>query len=748
MSTAERKDLALAHLATLLNRTPEDAGVAVVTFQTFPESPEAKAAEKSGGSRAEIFHDRLDDLFESLDELNEKGHGIFVTINKTDLNGRKKENIIGIRGWVGDLDDKLKEDGAVPESIPSLPLEPTMVVATGHGFHAYYLRESPGRLSKNYTVKDYEATLLGMAIVMKDLGGDPKMATVERCARLSGFDNMKGEPVLVRVVKAGGPRYRKVEEITSIYPLSYKASSKSSSKPKIAPQTAEPAEEAQTEDLPPRVDPTAQEVEDMAAEFLLEAPEAVEGKNGSDTCFKVALELVNGFDLDEETALRLLLEHYNPRCEGPWSDDELRHKVEDATRIADEGGSRGWKLQAEDMRPKIYDGEEHKMVKAIVSTLADKKVIYSRCGDLVHLTGHKRNVTGHAPAIYIVTPALLTVVLSEFARFMRRDKKGKEYQARIPNNLAVMALSMKEWHGFAELRGVVETPVFLADGRILLEPGMDEESHLFHAPRKGHVYNVADAPTLDDAKIAVAKIYDRITDFPFSSTPSREVNMAAFLAALLTIVGRFAINGPVPFILLDANSPAAGKGLLTTVLCIIALNRVVPFSPVPTGEDELRKTILTFLMEGHRVAVLDNCPSVFGGHAFNAWITAYPEYSDRVLGKSERKRLPANTICILNGNNVSLKADTPRRALPIRLESTVERPEDRDEFRYPNLVEAVTEAHGELLSAALTILRAFHVAGRPCSGLKKMAGFEAWSDLIRDAVHWVCDAARRYPIAG
>jgi hypothetical protein len=44
--------------------------------------------------------------------------------------------------------------------------------------------------------------------------------------------------------------------------------------------------------------------------------------------------MVHGFGLDAGEALVLLLERYNPRCDPPWSDRDLRHKVEDAASKA------------------------------------------------------------------------------------------------------------------------------------------------------------------------------------------------------------------------------------------------------------------------------------------------------------------------------------------------------------------------------------------------------------------------------
>lgn len=41
---------------------------------------------------------------------------------------------------------------------------------------------------------------------------------------------------------------------------------------------------------------------------------------------------------------------------------------------------------------------------------------------------------------------------------------------------------------------------------------------------------------------------------------------------------------------------------------------------------------------------------------------------------------------------------------------------------------------GELLAAGLTVLRAYHLAGRPRAKLTPWGSFEGWSDLVRQAV--------------
>jgi hypothetical protein len=56
---------------------------------------------------------------------------------------------------------------------------------------------------------------------------------------------------------------------------------------------------------------------------------AVSGQLGHRQTFFVARALVHGFALSKEAALPFLQE-YNQRCEPPWSEEELEHKLDSA----------------------------------------------------------------------------------------------------------------------------------------------------------------------------------------------------------------------------------------------------------------------------------------------------------------------------------------------------------------------------------------------------------------------------------
>ena len=96
------------------------------------------------------------------------------------------------------------------------------------------------------------------------------------------------------------------------------------------------------------------DLERRALAYLAKLPPAISGQGGHPATYAAATALVHGFGLDSELALTLLLQEYNPRCEPPWSEKELRHKVEDA---ASKSHSRphGWLRDQERESPPAED---------------------------------------------------------------------------------------------------------------------------------------------------------------------------------------------------------------------------------------------------------------------------------------------------------------------------------------------------------------------------------------------------------
>lgn len=70
---------------------------------------------------------------------------------------------------------------------------------------------------------------------------------------------------------------------------------------------------------------------ERARKYLSTMPPAIAGQSGHNQTFHAACVLTKGFVLNESQALALLAE-FNARCEPPWTEKELRHKVASAMK--------------------------------------------------------------------------------------------------------------------------------------------------------------------------------------------------------------------------------------------------------------------------------------------------------------------------------------------------------------------------------------------------------------------------------
>jgi len=199
---------------------------------------------------------------------------------------------------------------------------------------------------------------------------------------------------------------------------------------------------------------------------------------------------------------------------------------------------------------------------------------------------------------------------------------------------------------------------------------------------------------------------------------------------------RPAIDGPTPMLIVDASAAGAGKTLMVDAGATITTGRDAPRTTFVLDDAEMRKRITALALAGDPITLLDNVVGTLGCPSLDAALTG-ATWRDRVLGASAMTaELPLRLTWWATGNGLAIGADLVRRSLLIRLEPMVERPEERTGFRHPRLLEYVRSHRAELLSAALTIPRAYHVAGRPDMRLTPMGSYVAWSDLIRSALVW------------
>jgi hypothetical protein len=397
-------------------------------------------------------------------------------------------------------------------------------------------------------------------------------------------------------------------------------------------------------------------------------------------------------------------------------------------------------ISGDDRRPEIViTTEEHSVADMAIAALAASPDIYQRGGHLVHVISDDSPLRGllrggPAPRISPLPLPRLRELMTEYAVWMKW-KIGKDEKVLTkahPPEWCVKAVAARaRWTGIRRLEAIVEAPIIRPDGSVLDVPGYDAATGLLYMPSTDFG-TIPRAPTLADAKAALDELGEVIADFPFSAPEHR----SACLAGMLTPLARFAIHGPAPLFLIDANIRAAGKSLLCDVTGELTTGRPMARMAHPDNDDEFRKRITAIALAGDPLVLIDNIVGALGCASLDAALTA-TTWRDRILGQSATTPdLPLLASWYATANNVALQADTARRVLHIRLDSREERPEERDGFHHPNLLEWVRSERPRLVRAALTVLRAYVVAGRPALTVKPWGSFESWCGLVRAALVW------------
>ena len=376
--------------------------------------------------------------------------------------------------------------------------------------------------------------------------------------------------------------------------------------------------------------------------------------------------------------------------------------------------------------------------QAIEALIAGDADIYQRGGSLARVIlgvepppGIKR--PPESPTIQVLPRASLHELLGGNATWQKLDKRCRppKWVGTIPPSWVVSAVEKRgEWSsGVRGLTGIAACPVMRADGSILSKPGYDDATGMWLDPRCPTV-RVPLTPSLDDSLTAAETLLELICDFPLD-----EAYRAAWLAAALTPFARAAITGPCPLTLIDGNIRGAGKTLLADVIGILATGRELAKGAWPVKEEEVEKRITTVALEGDPLYCFDNVAGVMASSALDAALTT-GRWKGRVLSESRSADVLLNTVWFGTGNNVALGGDLVRRVLHVRLVSPEEHPERRSDFRHPNLRAHILQHRARYLTAALTILRGWHVAGRP-AGPSDWGSYESWSEVVRGALLWL-----------
>ena len=327
-----------------------------------------------------------------------------------------------------------------------------------------------------------------------------------------------------------------------------------------------------------------------------------------------------------------------------------------------------------------------------------------------------------------VSNTALTEVLNRIA-IWRQENLKSTVLIDCPAKIAAFYLSRVGSWRVPSLAGILSAPIVREDGSVLEKPGYDSATGLYLVS-VGDFCRIPDRPTRDNAKDALHTLLAPFEQFPFVTDADRAVHVGC----ILTAIQRPLLNA-CPIFGYTAPAQRSGKSLLAESVAIIATGKPAAATAISVEREETRKMITSALREGHSIINLDNVERPLASPDLAKAITQ-SEYQDRALGTNRMLRLPTRVLWTATGNNLSFRGDLSSRALLCRIDAQMESPEART-FQIPRLRDFLERDRKELVAAALTILRAFHIAGRPRQYIKPWGGFEDWSASIREPLVWL-----------
>lgn len=396
----------------------------------------------------------------------------------------------------------------------------------------------------------------------------------------------------------------------------------------------------------------------------------------------------------------------------------------------------GWRkpIQA-DERPvvRVVSGCLHEAVDAAEQALLDSKVeVFQRGGVLVRPVRMPRpDSSSNLETLKLLTVSedWLNESFMRVATFQKvKGDTGEVTTVNCPPAIVKAYLArIGEWR-VPLLNGLVHAPTLRGNGTVIASPGFDRESCLYADFDPASFAQIPNEPNRADALKALNCLKSFLATFPFLSEADRSVAIASILTGvvrhLFPTAPLFGFSAPVA---------GSGKSLLVDLVSIIVTGQPAAVLSPGKTEEELEKRLGAAFIQGATIISLDNCTEPVNG-AFLCQALTQSRVQMRLLGQSKNVEILTNALMFATGNNLAFAEDMTRRVMLCSLDSGVERPEER-QFDGDILQEARVR-RGELVAAALTILRSFWVRSTPPKSLI-LGSFAEWSNLIRGALIWL-----------
>jgi hypothetical protein len=387
-------------------------------------------------------------------------------------------------------------------------------------------------------------------------------------------------------------------------------------------------------------------------------------------------------------------------------------------------------VSAARMKPtiRVMAGEIDRVVDAAERELTHSRRHYQRGGLIVTVVTDPG--TRETRVQEMSQPALVRA-LAGAATWERLDSRtGAWVRSDPPARHATVLFDSTSYHHLPVLSGLTRQPYLRPDGSLTMAAGYDTSTGMFGV-FDATEFAVPERPTRAEAESALALLRDLLTEFSFAGDP----DLAAALAALLTAAVRPSLPH-APMFHVRAHMVGSGKSYLCELITAFATPQRGTPTTFPADDEECRKLLLAELMRAPAVIEFDNLTGDLLAHKSLCTALTSEHFTGRILGVSKTATVITRALFLSSGNNVGPVQDMTRRCITVHLSPECEVPAARS-FKRPELVREVLHERGRYVSAALTIVRAWVVAGRPKTPCKSLAGFGEWSDLCRQPLLWL-----------
>jgi hypothetical protein len=374
----------------------------------------------------------------------------------------------------------------------------------------------------------------------------------------------------------------------------------------------------------------------------------------------------------------------------------------------------------------MQTGESYRAVAASERVLAADGRYFNAGGPIVRIiTRPDEGISSE-----LVNDQTLSAILASKIDYYRKGK-GKEWErSDTPANVVQSLRYGQDRLHLQTLSGLSRQPYYGSDGRLISKSGYDQPTGIY-ADFDETEYDLAN-PTREDAEEQLVFIKWLLREFQFASDADRSAALAAILTAAvrpsLPLAPAFNINAP---------RSGGGKSFLASLIALAASSGEPCSVSYPTTAEEATKVIHAMLLEKPAVILFDDMQVQTGWKSLgpiNKALTS-ATITERVLSRSRTATARTNVLFLGTGNNVEPGQDMRRRVVSIRLAPRSETP-TLQVYKF-NPVSHVRKDRARLVQAALTIIEAHRLAGRPVFDVPPIGSYEEWTAVCRHPLLWL-----------